>query len=358
MSKRSLLTRVLILPAVLLLALFTESVLQNKAPWIKIEREFFFGDSYPASASDYLPFTLPPEMDYRHQSPEFDVHYRTNGLGYRGRFPEAVDKPPGRQRLLVNGDSFTLGWGNSWDDSFVGQLQRSLGAHWEVINAGYRGGYSPDSYYAFLMREGLALNPDLLLQVLFTANDLTDMRENRWYELDELGAPHRVETLRLYTDYQGRMILTPERRKRLTPWYLQVPLLNQIHLFVGTAALLTPARGEPERPLPMIEAWRRFGQLVEATQARTREAGIPLLYVLIPPDPRRASDEQLELHQRVGRELAAQGAHWMDLLPALGAVDGYFDHDAHFNREGNAIAAQGILQALVELGSILPDAGG
>ena len=80
--------------------------------------------------------------------------------------------------------------------------------------------------------------------------------------------------------------------------------------------------------------------------------------VLIPPDPRRASNEQLELHQRVGRELAAQGAHWIDLLPALGAVDGYFDHDAHFNPEGNAIAAQGIFQALVELGSILPDAGG
>ena len=150
----------------------------------------------PFTGSDYLPFTLPRSMNYRHKTEEFDVFYRTNHLGYRGTYPTQIVCPPKRKRILICGDSFTFGWGNDHADTFVGAMQRSLGTGFEAINAGYHAGYSPDSYYAYLMREGLELGPEVVVLVLYTANDVSDIADNLWYELDTLGAPRRVEACR------------------------------------------------------------------------------------------------------------------------------------------------------------------
>jgi len=35
--------------------------------------------------------------------------YHFNEYGYRGRYPQHLEKSPGSKRILVMGDSFTLG---------------------------------------------------------------------------------------------------------------------------------------------------------------------------------------------------------------------------------------------------------
>ena len=319
-----------------------EFVLSRFGPPITVYRELS-GCPYPAVASSYLPMTLPPLMAYRHKTREFDVVYNTNQLGYLGVFPEMLEKPRLKKRVLVCGDSFTLGWGNSRADTFVHVIQEGLGAGYEVINCAYRSGYSPDSYYAYLMREGFALGPRIVVIAIYTENDITDITENRWFDLDERGGPTRVETLRLLRDHQGKGIIPPDPRL----WYLRIPLLRESHVFVGSMRLVTRIVSTPHKPLSMKEAWIRFGAVTVAMAALAAEKKVELLYVLIPVDPGRGPPEQLERHQRAAECLAGQQV--LDLIPFLAGQEAYFREDGHFNRTGHCIAGEQILGALRQM---------
>ena len=144
------------------------------------------GKPYLADYSPYLPFTLPKNVSFRHRNREFNIVYRINKHGYRGKFPQSINKPPHQKRILICGDSFTLGWGNKLKETFVQQIQDFLSSEkYSVINAAYHAGYSPDSYYAYLVKEGIKLNPDIVIFVLYTGNDVTDMLDNEWLETDE-----------------------------------------------------------------------------------------------------------------------------------------------------------------------------
>ncbi len=110
-------------------------------------------------------------------SSEYRASIRLNSLGLRNR-EVARDKPPGVFRILVLGDSFTLGLGVSDHEVFTEGLQRALAAATggtpgiEVLNGGVVS-YSPLLEYVYLKTRGMALHPDLVL-LLFDVTDLTD----------------------------------------------------------------------------------------------------------------------------------------------------------------------------------------
>ena len=67
-----------------------------------------------------------------------NVLHRTNRLGVRG--PEYTPKPlDGVLRILVTGDSITMGAGVPEEDRYTNQLARRLGAGFEVVNVGLSG---------------------------------------------------------------------------------------------------------------------------------------------------------------------------------------------------------------------------
>ena len=99
-----------------------------------------------------------------------------NERGLRGPVV-AEAKPRGVRRVLFLGDSVTFGYGiTDTADVFpfqVGQaLERALDAPVEIVNAGV-GGYSPWQQLAYLRREGLAYEPDLIV-IGFVLNDVTE----------------------------------------------------------------------------------------------------------------------------------------------------------------------------------------
>jgi lysophospholipase L1-like esterase len=101
---------------------------------------------------------------------------RINQRGLRGPLV-APEKPEGTRRVLFLGDSVTFGFGiEQTDDVFpfrVGRaLERALGTRVEVVNAGV-GGWSPWQQLAFLQREGLDYQPDLMV-IGFVLNDVTE----------------------------------------------------------------------------------------------------------------------------------------------------------------------------------------
>lgn len=94
--------------------------------------------------------------------------FATNSHGQRDR-EYAIEKPPGTFRIVVVGDSFTMGSGVAIEDVFHSRLESSLGPGFECINLGV-GGYGLLHYAAVLEHVVPRWDPDLVL-IGLVAND-------------------------------------------------------------------------------------------------------------------------------------------------------------------------------------------
>jgi len=187
--------------------------------------------------SSFLPFQLEPGYQAETPSREAagDVLVTVNSHGFRG--PEfAWKKPPGTYRVLVLGDSFALNRGvNDWDvhTAVLQQRLNRLGTgrrRFEVINAGYADGYSPDAYLAFMQHEGFSLDPDFVIMQYFVLNDFNDLLETEVVERRD-GMPFRVRSRYRHVDRDGRF------RNNVSLKY-KLPILRNSHLYVALYKLL------------------------------------------------------------------------------------------------------------------------
>jgi lysophospholipase L1-like esterase len=104
-----------------------------------------------------------------------------DSLGFRGREVD-LPKPPGRLRIVIIGDSVTLGWGVNDADTFPAQAEAILrerfpGRDLEVINLGV-GGYDTRQEVTLLERNVARLDPDVVL-VGFYSNDVPDTMDDK-----------------------------------------------------------------------------------------------------------------------------------------------------------------------------------
>lgn len=127
----------------------------------------------PAVRFEYLAGYTPSSND----PAAFSVHNRfpINQSGFRGN-DYSLEKPDGTYRIIVLGDSTTVGIGvPKLDDIFTQRLETSLNAdkaeplRFEVMNMGV-GGYHTMQEAETLRVKGLAYNPDMVL-VVFCVND-------------------------------------------------------------------------------------------------------------------------------------------------------------------------------------------
>jgi lysophospholipase L1-like esterase len=174
------------------------------------------GLSYFAEMSRHILDRLPdPDLKWRNR-PNLSARYqgvqmRFNELGLR-------DDPVGPKtsdefRILLLGDSQTLGWGVEHDSTWGARLQRILSDRLRhrvrVINAGVAG-YETRQEYRYLMRDGLALSPDLIL-LMYLDNDLkiNDRPYDPWSE----------ERLSDKPPYQVLYLLVRKLRLYQLVWY-------------------------------------------------------------------------------------------------------------------------------------------
>jgi lysophospholipase L1-like esterase len=121
-------------------------------------------------------YSMRPDTCVRLLSSEYDGVLRTNSQGLVGP-PVSAHKPPGEFRIVVLGDSYTVGGQVPYDQTFPAVLEHRLRAagyqQVRVINAGV-GGYTTFNE-AGLLREHLGvLQPDLVVVAAFLGNDVSE----------------------------------------------------------------------------------------------------------------------------------------------------------------------------------------
>lgn len=123
-------------------------------------------------ASDLKQPLRDPRLPFHHFPNREGSYYgaiiKTNSLGFRDR-EYTIRKPDGKKRIVVLGDSFTLGWGVPLDGVFSKVLERRLNEHenkYEVINMGV-GNYNTTMEVELFKWKGLGLGPDMAILMYF-----------------------------------------------------------------------------------------------------------------------------------------------------------------------------------------------
>lgn len=124
---------------------------------------------------------------------EFRHRFTTNSQGFRGQTEYALVKPPGMFRVIVLGDSVTLGHGVEDGETFAAVAQRELerSRSVEVINMGVSG-FGTAEELIQLQQTGLSYQPDLVVLAYFP-ND-----------------PYNNIVSKLFSVVDGRLVRTAE----------------------------------------------------------------------------------------------------------------------------------------------------
>ena len=337
----------------IVMALLTMAVATGLAV-VAVEVALRIADYPPAGFSPWVldrdtGMALAPNLDQRMVRAEFDVPFRTNSLGLR----DDEVGPKQRPRILLIGDSFTVGYGVPRAETYGDRLEKGLGV--EVVNAAV-GGFDLINQVHYMRAKGAALEPDLVVFGLYLGNDLTGNFLYRWEEGRGLvpekdypvRVPNRIHLLELLRNYRySRRATQADRRE----WQPYVDYLRMLERAPGEAAahydisreLLTRLKGEVAATgAQLLVVMFPYRTVVEAEAAKAFKATLPGFDTVYDLDrPRR----------EMAAHLSAIGVDHLDLTEALRRADRerdrgsplYYPYDGHFTRDGHRVVAEAVL---------------
>lgn len=304
-----------------------------------------------------ITWTLRPGASSPHQhfAGDYDVTVTIDPRGFR-----VTPQRPSQPKLLMLGDSFTFGLGVEDDETFPYQLAERLPG-WNVLNAGYTGGASLDTQFAWLRRNVANLRPKLVLFQVFEANDYNEMFENVWQETNERGIPVKIHTK--YYVKNGRDILsyTHQSFARRTAAvirrssHLGFLLVNKAEVFyfltlpklLGNAAHMedtTEIREFADATFVKIKV------IVDAIQAHAAKYGYEAGFVFVPRTYWTPGEKlrlyKSEIYEAYLREKGIR-YHTLDRLWEEEARKIHLPNDAHYTAYGNAVVAEELRKWLV-----------
>lgn len=150
---------------------------------------------------------------------EFSVDIKITSQGFRDTKEYQIPKPSNTFRILMLGDSFTLGHGVKVEEAFSKVLEKNLNEktkewNFEVINAAYASGFTWDEAYLFTKERGLSYEPDLVIENVWIGNDLTEFGEHDYPQLDENNLPKKIISKRTYVTEDGYLRAINVSKKR------------------------------------------------------------------------------------------------------------------------------------------------
>jgi lysophospholipase L1-like esterase len=293
-----------------------------------------------------------------------------NALGLRGQ-EVTREKAPGTFRILMLGDSFTMGKGVADDQTFSVQLQaalnasgRTCGRKIEVLNGGV------DSYAPVLslieLKELAALRPDMVFENL----DVSDLVQETAYRNQAERGP------------DGQVVAVPQRNDpdspidKLRGWTEKHLFLTRLAMFYATRTfgyreitvrdVVTHADAEIvahtlEGDVDRTAQWNAIFESIDNMRNYAESQG--MLFVLTTyPWPHQVSDKEwmpgrysfmpkdakpsTVSNETIHRMSEAKGIALLDTTPAFKNYNGsarlYFDYDMHWTSAGHQVMAKAI----------------
>lgn len=267
-------------------------------------------------ADDHLVFRHKPLSQARYG--HVLVTYNEQGLRDR----PIAKKATGEYRILALGDSVTFGWGVDQDKTFAARLESFLPSRLHrpvrVINSGV-GGYNTVQEVVYFMREGLTLQPDLVI-LTYVENDI------------EALSPTHLSGL-VATSNQGMSPLGTVQALvgKLWPYRLANHTYNYGSQRASPQRSMTAARESV--------GWRQSMAALHELVTICNERRIPLMVFF---ERTRKTEETTTLLQDVARN--APGIPVVDMAPWYAGVDAQqfmnSKIDRHPNAEGHRLMAE------------------
>ncbi|MEM7582930.1 MAG: SGNH/GDSL hydrolase family protein [Acidobacteriota bacterium] len=305
---------------------------------------------------------------------------RVNSHGHRDA-EVTLEKPAGTYRIMVLGDSFTMGANVRREEIYTEVLERQLNQRFEisfeVINTGV-GGWSPFQYAQYFEHYGQPFDPDMILVGFFVGND-TYNNSRKPQDLHTAVAGRRVRrgsrdtppfstrakifaydhsslvrfffNRRLFVIDDQRLRSRPEAGRDSGPF-------TEAYLKVQKRRLDRNHRRSPGKALRIDNAIEQLGRIKDFAAS----AAIPLTIVLIPdenqinaalfaelvPGADARASYDLSMPQKVLLpEMERAGLDLLDLLPDfLGHPRRLYMNDTHWTPAGHRLAAERILETL------------
>jgi lysophospholipase L1-like esterase len=270
----------------------------------------------------------------------FDEHNRLyfhmNNYGFRGKDVE-MKKPDGTIRVIVLGDSFTMGDGVKLEDTFCVLLEERLrkeNRRVEVLNFGMSGWNTSDQV-AYLREIGVRFNPDIVI-VAYVLNDAAiellpgDLMRDEFQEAHE----KRLLPWSYFFTYTNTLFT----RRRLGQQYIR-ELLN------------SPVTHEDEWNINLARLYRG-SKIAAEVGSKFVVAIFPLFYDLTEDYPFQP------LHDLVRTHCEKNDVPVLDLLKAYKG-ESHMDlwahpTDHHPNKKAHKIAAGAIADYIVNEPNFLP----
>lgn len=344
------------------------------------------------SAIDNLPDLL-GKTPHGYRPREVDYGYVLSSRSFRT--PEyEIEKPPGTYRVVLLGDSFTYGvvpdayhWATHLEDG----LAAGSGNEVEVLRLGVPGTGTPFQLRLWQI-EASRLEPDLVILGFFIGNDFQDELGNSpgwqgWSDrLALVSYTYRAfrNLFRLgRSDFRSDAMLEigngSREGKRAAGGYELAEFRQRYREDRPTITADRYRAIEAERMEICLreERWkfdlrlRRVATLLGQLGAEVAESGARLVVLLIPDEfqidrsvreeamafaGKKPEDYDIDLPQeRLARRLEGSRVDVVDLLARFRerarAERLYLPRDTHWNRAGNRLAAEALLEYLVSSGS-------
>jgi hypothetical protein len=333
----------------------------------------------PRGASDKIRHhKLVPDTDSRFEQPEFSYIQHVNNLGLRGK-DTSLKKAPGHYRVLMLGDSFTMGKGVEENQTFSALVESLLNRRggcgavaFEVLNGGVDS-YTPLLSYLQLTGDLAPLDVDLVLLNL----DPSDLLQEEAYRKEAV------------YDQTGEIVAVPgvERpalwNQRIRSWIDQHTYFTRLMLFhvnqwmghrdYSVQGVVTRATQEllgytlEGDNVDREKQWNYIFESIAKIKANVEKRSAAFALVIYPwghqvsdrewisgrdnfiPRGAVVSDRYLDTIYRRSKQL---GIELLDVFPEIRAYKGeaplYFKYDIHWTAEGHKVMASALGKYLIE----------
>jgi len=257
--------------------------------------------------------------------------FTTNGQGHRGRVETTVDVPEGEYRIVCIGDSFTMGYGVSDEETFPHRLHELDGV--QCINQGVSG-FGLDQIFLGYVRDGSKFDADLVLCCVIE-DDLSRMLFQRF--AGRYPKPH----LEVVDDeLLVRNVPVPEEAAPSARGQRLIAILHEL----GLARLVR--RPNKARKKAIVEGTvdlKRVSEAVLRGLAEECRASKREFVVVLLPTRRDLVKHRSEASLLLGRLSKKVGVEFVDLTPELRRVSPkernrlfrVKEGDGHYTPEGN-----------------------